>query len=164
MNANYDIHMSHGQGEPLMVFGVLAAVCCFGVLLLGLQVLICYLLYRDFKRIPARYRKQEPGLVWLLLIPVTLFQAVWNFFTFLPLAESLAAYFQDHGHADVGDAGRGLAKWFCIMAAVSQVPFVGCFTGPVALVLLIMVLLRFNELSGRIPPGESATPPAQPMV
>lgn len=52
---------------PLMIFLVI-----FGVMLavnLAIQVFCCWFLSDTLKKIPPSYRSQEPGMVWLLLIP-----------------------------------------------------------------------------------------------
>jgi len=51
----------------------------------------------------------------------------------------------------VGTCGRELGLGYAISVAVSAIPFVGCLTGIVALVLLILYLVKANELKNRIP-------------
>ena len=103
---------------------------------------------------PASFRKSEPGLVWLLLIPI--FNLVWNFFVFPWIADSYAAYFQSIGRTDVGDAGRGIGLAFAICAACAIVPCINLLAGPAALVLLIIFLVKIYGLKGQI--GRSGFP------
>ncbi len=116
---------------------------------LALNMIAIVIVYADYQRIPPRFRKLEPGLVWLLLIPC--FHVVWNFFVYPRLAESYKACFDSIGDMSVGDCGRGLALGYAICAAASAVPLLGCLTGPVALVLLVLFLVKANELKNRIP-------------
>ena len=116
---------------------------------IGLSILIAAFLYTDFQRIPPRFRKLDPGLVWLLLIPC--FNIVWNFFVFPKLSESFKAYFDSVGDTSVGNCGHDLALGYAICSAVSIIPFVGCVTGLVSLVLVILFLVKADELKNRIP-------------
>jgi len=140
--------MSAMFGLGLGLFG-----CFLFIVLIGIGIAVIYFLFVCLKRIPAEHRRQEPALVWLLLIP--LFNFVWSFFVFPKLAESYQSYFSSQGVTDVGDCGRQLSLILCIVACLNLlnfiIPFVGCLIGPVTLVLLILVLLKFNELKNRIP-------------
>ncbi len=115
----------------------------------AVNILLVFLLYTDFERIPRNFRKLEPGLVWLLLIPC--FNLVWNFFVIPKLSDSFKAYFDSIGDTSVGNCGRDLGFGYCIVTAASAIPFVGCLTGIVSLVLLILFLIKANELKNRIP-------------
>ena len=148
MFATYQCNPDAGllAGAVVGLFGVI--FCCGVVVILALHVLICYLLYNCFNAIPAAYRKQEPGMVWLLLIP--LFHLVWNFFVYPKLAESYQAYFAAQGRTDVGDCGRQIGLVYCILAACSLIPYAGVLTGLGALVLLVIFLVKAYELKNKI--------------
>ena len=115
----------------------------------AVNILVVFLLYTDFERIPRNFRKLDSGLVWLLLIPC--FNLVWNFFVIPRLADSFKAYFDSIGDTSVGNCGRDLGFGYAIVTAASVIPFVGCLTGIVSLVLLILFLVKANELKNRIP-------------
>jgi len=115
----------------------------------ALSIVAIILVYMDFERVPRGCRKLEPGLVWLLLIPC--FNLVWNFFVFPGLSDSFKAYFNSIGDNSVGNCGRDLGLGYAICSAISVIPFVGCLTGIVSLVLLILFLVKANELKNRIP-------------
>jgi len=123
------------------MYGLLAQV--------ALSIIPIVLLYADYQRIPPGFRKQEPGLVWLLLIPC--FNVVWNFFVFPGLSDSFKAYFDSVGDSSVGNCARDLGLGYAICCAASLVPLVGCLTGIVSLVLLILYLVKANDLKNRIP-------------
>jgi hypothetical protein len=125
-------------------------ILMFGLFIgIGLNILVAALLYTDYQRVPASFRKLEPGLVWLLLIPC--FHLVWNFFVFPKLSESFKAYFDSVGDSSVGDCGRDMGLGYAICSAVSIIPFVGCLTGLASLVLVILFLIKANDLKNRIP-------------
>jgi len=123
----------------------------YSILLLSsvLGIIAVVLLYADYQRIPRGFRRLEPALVFLLLIPC--FSLVWNFFVFPKLSDSFKAYFDSIGDTSVGNCGRDLAIGYAITSAVSVIPFLGCLTGIVAVVLLILFLVKANELKNRIP-------------
>lgn len=116
---------------------------------LGIQAAICFLLQSCFQRIPETYRKMQPGMTWLLMIPC--FNIVWNFFVYPRLAQSFKACFAAAGRTDVGDCGEMLGWIFsgCIVAAC--IPFVNCVAAPAALVILIIYLVKANGLKNQLP-------------
>jgi hypothetical protein len=116
---------------------------------LALSVVVILLVYTDFQRVPSAFRKLEPSLVWLLLIPC--FNLVWNFYVFPGLADSFKAYFNSVGDSSVGNCGRDLGLGYAVCSAASVVPVVGCLTGAATLALLILFLVKANELKNRIP-------------
>ncbi len=129
-----------------------------GAVLVGLAIMafVCWLLMGCFQRIPPAFRKMEPGLVWLLMIPC--FGTVWAFFVCLRLPESFQAYFAAQGKADGSDYGRGLGLAYAISSVCSMVPFLNYLAGPVALVLLIIFLVKMTGYKGQIPEGATAVP------
>lgn len=143
--------MSGGEEEAAALLGLIFGVVGLIVLVVFfvIYILICLLLSKCFERIPPEFRKQEPNMVWLLLIPC--FPLVWNFFVYPRLAESYQAYFASQGVTDVGDCGRGIAMGYCICAACSLIPYIGALPGMASLVLLIIFLVKANELKNRIP-------------
>lgn len=116
---------------------------------IAINCFICYLLQQCYKRIPPQFRKQQPGMVWLLVIPC--FSIIWNFFVFPPLSKSFKAYFDSINRTDVGDCQEGIGLAYSICVAVSIIPFLGCLTGIASLVLLIIFLINTNDLKNQIP-------------
>jgi hypothetical protein len=122
-----------------------------GFLALGLiiQVVVCWLLMNCFAAIPKEHRKMEPARVWLLLIP--LFNLVWNFFVYAQLADSYRSYFDSKPEQQVtGDCGKQLGMIFSGCAAASAIPCVSCITGPAAPVILVVLLVKANELRAKV--------------
>src|SRR5689334_14549782 len=76
-------------------------LCACGGFGLIVTVVVCALLYNAQSAIPPEHRRIEPGMVWLLLIP--LFGLIWNFFVFQRIPESYQSYFYSMGRTDVGD-------------------------------------------------------------
>ena len=134
-----------------LLMGIMGMLCCGGVVYLAIHAFICYLLFNDLKAIPAAHRKQEPNMVWLLMIPV--FNLVWNFFVYPKISDSFKSYFDSVGRTDVGDCGKQIGLIYCIVFALSVVPYLNFLTGPAALVLLILYLVKANELKNKITPA-----------
>ena len=131
--------------------GTFIAIAGVGLLVfLAVHVFICALLSTCYSRIPRQFRKQEPGLVWLLMIPC--FSLVWNFFVFPQLADSFKAYSASVGRTDVGDCGKGIGLAYAICAIFCIVPCFSYLAWPAALVLLIMYLVKVTDLKSQIPP------------
>jgi len=132
-------------GFGLLHFGLLGLIGVLVVITLAIHIVVCFLLQECFKRIPPGFRKQEPAMVWLLLIPC--FSIVWNFFVYLPLSRSYKAYFDSINRTDVGDCQYGIGLAYSILYAAFFVPFASL----AALVLLIIYLVKIHELKNHIP-------------
>lgn len=142
---------SGNDGAALLgFFGAIAGLFCgFFLFLFLIEVIITFLAYRLLSAIPPEYRKQDPGMVWLLLNPVL--SLVWNFFVWPRISQSHAACFQAQGRADVGDAGGPLALAFSICMAIAFVPYVGWYClSFAAIVVLIVYLVKMFGLKAQI--------------
>lgn len=131
---------------------MLTSVIGLGALFVFLVILVGILLFLQscYTRIPREHRLMEPGMVWLLLIP--LFNLVWMFFVYIRLAKSYQNAFAAMGRHDQGDCGEKLALMYCICSVASVIPFVGCIAGPASLILWIIVLVKFAGLKNELPP------------
>jgi hypothetical protein len=137
------------------IINLLTGVVGCSVFILSLAIAIAIILFLQgcYRAIPEAHRKMDPGLVWLLLIP--LFNLVWMFFVFIRLAKSFGeAYAAQNRQVDTGEK---MALAFCVCFVAGAIPFVGCIATPASLVLLVLVLLRFNQLK-----KELGQPPANP--
>jgi uncharacterized membrane protein len=114
-----------------------------------IDIVVCFFLYKIFNRVPVQYRVMEPGLVWLLIIPC--FNLVWNFFVFIRLSRSLKRYFNSVGNQAVGDCGEGLGLGYSICEVARLIPCVGILVWIAAVVLVILYLIKVNQLSEQIP-------------
>ena len=147
--------------------GLLAAVF-FAILIamivsIAINVIICLLIYLPFSAVPIEHRKMQPGLVFLLLIP--LFNVFWNFIVFLRIPESFESYFATQGRADLGDCGKKIGLWIAICGVFCFVPCVNYVAGPAYLVLFIVFLVKIWGLKGQMAlpgAGLGATPPPPP--
>ena len=146
MNSTWD--SSFSTAEPSLLPSLVMYGGMFGISLI-ISIVVCLLMNKNLERIPARHRQMEPSMVWLLLIPC--FNIVWNFFVFIKTAASFKSYFDEQGIQDVGDCGHGMGLGYSIAVCCGCIPCVGCLAGPVSLVLLVLALVKFNDLKNRIP-------------
>ena len=137
--------MSYGftGGSGVLIF--VAVLAGIGLIYVAIRIWICWILYSCFKRIPQTFREMEPGLVWLLLIP--LFNVVWIFFVYPRLSKSFKAYFLAAGDSSVDDCGESLGWVYAILVAVSIVFGLAWLA---ALVVLIIYLVKVSGLKNRV--------------
>ncbi|MDG2021034.1 MAG: hypothetical protein P8J59_03690 [Phycisphaerales bacterium] len=122
--------MNFAAGFLILIVGA----CGVALVFLGLGLWMIYLVYRAAASIPAEHRRMEPGLVWLLVIP--LFQIFWAFFVASQVPGGFVDAFEERG-LDRGDCGRfkGMAFAICSVAQM-VVSIVGSglqFAGAVAM-------------------------------
>ena len=91
-------------------------LCGFLVVFLVVAIIMLWLIYNAAQAADPKHQRMNPGLVWLLLIP--LFNLFWMFKVYPAVSDSLAATARDRGQ-DVGDAGRGIGLAYCIVALIS---------------------------------------------
>ena len=124
------------------------------LLLLSLAVMlvpaICYILtlYRALGRCAPENRTMDPGLAWLLLVPVV--GLVWHFMVVLNISRSLKQEFSARGIACEPEPGKSVGLTLCILSVCSIIPFVGPLAGLGALVCWIVYWARISSLSQRI--------------
>jgi hypothetical protein len=132
----------------------------------AISVVVCFLLYNVQNAVPPQHRKIQPGMIWLMLIP--LFNLVWNFFVFMRIPESYQSVFAERGRGDLGATEKQLGLWYSICAACTLIPCLGLFAALGALVLLILFLVKIYGLKAQLQSGGSGgfpvSPPGAPQV
>jgi hypothetical protein len=112
-----------------------------GFWVIWLVVLILYLitLFNVLNAVSPANRKLEPGLVFLLLIP--LFNLVWNFIVVIKLRDSLQAEYAARDLQGDGFAyGVGLAM--CILTLCGIIPILGALAAIAAFVCWIIYWVK----------------------
>jgi hypothetical protein len=135
--------------------GVFLVLGCVFIIALGIAIYLLYLVYTCHARLPSKYRRMEPGMVFLILIP--LFNLYWQFPVYVGLSEAYKNYFRSRGRDDVGDCGYGLAMVLCILqvvlfvtvplAAVQNV-FVQYVRGALGLSVFVMMIVYLVKMVG----------------
>ena len=133
------------------MFGPAAIMTFLVVLVIALIPYIFYLitLQNCLKKIQPHNRKMEPGLVWLMLIP--LFNLVWNFIMVGHIADSLRDEFRERGITSQEQRpayGIGLANSIC--SACGIVPILNYLAGLGNLVLWIIYWVQINKYSQQL--------------
>jgi hypothetical protein len=143
-------HSDIGSTALAMLAGV-GVLLILAAVVVGLAVaaFICWLMVKNYERVPAKYRTMEPSNVWFNMIPCV--GIVFNFFVFPGLAKSYKAYFDSKGDTSVADCGEQLGLWYSICTVCCLIPYLNALAGMAALVLLILFLIKANELKNKIP-------------
>ena len=161
----------HGGQPPwLRLFSTLSTfyLAFYWITLIGvaaINILVCWILQRCLASIPKELRQQEPALAWLLLIPI--FNVIWMFFIFLPLARGYQAYFQSRGRTDKGDCGYHFNRRMCIYTLLAPIiPIIGWFIfSIVSFVMFIVAMIKAWHFKGLIEADRAGAgePPVVPV-
>jgi hypothetical protein len=106
-------------------------------------------LHKALSRCAPENRAMEPGLVWLIYIPV--FNLIWNFIVVNRISTSLRSEFQRRGVTGV-DTGRELGLAMSILACLGIIPIVGVLAALAGIVCWILYWAKIAGLSGRLLP------------
>jgi hypothetical protein len=127
-----------------MVAGFLFLV----VLLGGLALAIAYILTLSnaVKKCSPSARTMQPGMMWLLLIP--LFNLIWNFLAVNAISDSLGNEFRLRGMQGIEpEPGKSIGMPMAICGACSLIPILGILASLAYLVLWIMYWVKVSSLS-----------------
>jgi hypothetical protein len=151
--------MAQQDNSEFWAFGIgLAGMMT--ILLIALAITLLPLIFynltlqKAFKRCAPESRAMEPGLVWLLLIPM--FNAVWHFFVVLNMAKSLGAEFQRRGIAAEPAPGKNLGLAMCILGCCCLIPLVNFLACLPYLICWIVYWVKIAGFSGRLAPAPGA--------
>jgi hypothetical protein len=120
----------------------------------GIMFLVVFVIYIFFlislssalSKCSRASRTMEPGLVWLMLIP--LFNLVWQFFVVIALAKSLGNEFRARGVSNIEpEPGKSIGIALCVCAACGVVPLANLLAFPVQLILLVVYWTRIAGFS-----------------
>jgi hypothetical protein len=129
---------------------------------LAIAALICYLISDALAKVPAQYHQNiTPGQVWLLMIPF--FNFYWNFVVYQRVPDTFKAYFEATGRPQPGDYGKQMGLIYSILICCCIIPCVNTFCGIAALVLMIILLVKFTGYKSMIiAGGGGGFPPIMP--
>jgi hypothetical protein len=133
--------------ELLSVSGDIAFYAVVSLLAaLVLSPVFFYLLtmQRTLLEVQPSNRKMEPGLVWLLLIPI--FGFIWYFFVVAKMADSLAAEYASRNLTPAEDRpGYGLGMCMCLTMIGSFIPFIGLISAIASFIMWIIYWVRISS-------------------
>ncbi len=147
------------SGESLEQLGagvglIMTMVIALGIALIP-QIIINLLLTSILKGIPEQYRQTSPLMIWLLLVPCV--NVILGFFVYPKIPDSFRAYFAAQGDHSHGDCGQTLGWAIPVLFLASVIPYLGCVTAVIGLVLLIIYLIKQFELKKIVEGGSSAS-------
>lgn len=129
---------------------IMVAILVFIGIVISLAITIFFILtlQKALNRCSPENRAMQPGMTWLLLIP--LFNIVWIFFVVINIAKSLGAEFTKRGIASDPEPGKTLGLAYAILAICSAIPVVGFLAGIGCLVCFIMYWVKINGYSKQL--------------
>jgi hypothetical protein len=145
------------------LLGIMATVTLilFAVLLVPF---IFYLLtlQKALRRCSPETRAMQPGMVWLMLIPV--FGLFWHFMLVLNLAKSLGAEFQKRGIAEEPAPGQTIGLATCVLNCCMIVPLLGFLCSLGTIVCWIVYWVKIAGFSAKLGAAAPAAIASQPPV
>jgi hypothetical protein len=138
--------------------------------MLAVSVLVLYIIYiislsRALSKCSVASRTMQPGMVWLLLVP--LFSLVWQFFVVIGLADSLGKEFRARGIPNVEpEPGKSIGIAMCVCGVCVIIPILGVIAAIAHIILWIIYWVKITEFSRRLDqiPATSATPNSMPGI
>jgi hypothetical protein len=141
-----------GGGPPAeMMAAQLVVLAGVMTVAFAVQIVICVIVSRMYRRLPPAFRLMEPAMTWLLLIPC--FNLFWNFIVFPRLSQSYCQALQAAEVTEYGKCHEDLAMAYCILCLVSLIPCccVNYIAMLAALIVLILYLVQMSDLSRLLP-------------
>jgi hypothetical protein len=139
------------QLSPSALLGVLLILIVLIVALVVVEILYILALRRALGKCSPTSRTMDPGMVWLLIVPVV--GQVWNFFVVLNIAKSLGNEFRLRGIPTPDpEPGKmiGLAMSVCGVVALipKLLPSVAAIALPAALAHLFLWIYYWTKING----------------
>lgn len=134
-----------------------------GIMVVGLipGILYTLTLQRALSRCAPESRAMQPGLVWLLYIPV--FNLFWCFVVVNRISTSLQNEFRRRGMM-VEDTGRELGLAMSILGCLCWIPIAGILAVLAGIVCWAMYWSKIAGLSGKLAAPAPAAQPTSPIA
>jgi hypothetical protein len=126
---------------------LIGSLVLFAVMLIP-AIFYLLTLQKTFNRCSPENRAMNPGLVWLMFIP--LFNMIWHFMIVLNMSKSLAAEFQKRGLNEEPNPGKNLGLAMCILACTGIIPVLGMLGSVGALVCWILYWVKIAGYSKKL--------------
>jgi hypothetical protein len=131
--------MMHDNHPVLAGLGILSIVLILLAIFFIPTIFYLLTLQKALNRCSPASRAMNPGMVWLMLIP--LFNLVWQFFVVLNMAKSLGAEFQARGIPEEPDPGQTIGLIMCVSALLC---------GPIYLIFWIIYWVKIAGFSAKL--------------
>ena len=126
---------------------LIGAVIIFAIFLIP-AIFFILTLQKALNRCAPENRAMQPGMTWLLLIP--LFNLVWQFIVVINMAKSLGAEFQKRGMAEEPEPGKALGLVMCILVCCGIIPYLGVLCDIGALICWIIYWVKIAGYSNKL--------------
>jgi len=144
--------------EFAAIAAALGATCCMVIGILAIfAAIIFFFLYKPLSKVPQVHREMEPGMVFLLFIP--LFGIFWLFMVAQRVPASFKSYFDSIGDESHEDCGKNMGMGWAICSAVSLIPYIGFLASLVGIVFMIIFLVKINGMAKQIDADTNALQP-----
>lgn len=128
--------------------GILAFICIILTVVFVINVIVCFLMYKPLSKLPESFRPFNPGLVFLMLVPIANF--VMPFLISISFTDGFKNYFGSIGDQSNGDCGKTIGLVWAIAAVCSMIPIVNYLAGPVALVCMIIFIVKLWSMGNKV--------------
>jgi hypothetical protein len=134
------------MGDLLQPWHLMVLFFVFSVFFLIPAIFYLLTLQNALNKCAPTSRAMEPGMVWLLLIP--LFNLVWSFIVVMNIAKSLANEYARRGLPCPEPApGQSIGLAMSICACCCIIPILGMLAGLANLVLWVVYWAKIAEYS-----------------
>jgi H+/Cl- antiporter ClcA len=144
------------MGDLLQPWHLIVVLFVLGVLLIP-AIFYLLTLQNALSKCAPTSRTMEPGMVWLLLIP--LLNLIWNFIVVTSMARSLANEYARRGipsSEPLPGQSIGIAMSVCNCCCI--IPVLGAFAGLAGLVLWIVYWIKIAEFSRTLDISQPVAP------
>ena len=131
-----------------IVAGFLAFVCIALAVFFVINVIVCFLIYKPLSKLPKNLHPFNPGLVFLMLVPIANF--VMPFMISTSFIDGFKNYFASVGDQSNGDCGKTIGLTWAIASVCSLIPYLNFISGPVALVCMIIFIVKLRSMANKI--------------
>lgn len=125
---------------------LLFSLILVGVVFLPL-VFYCLTMQKALRLAGPNHREMEPGMVWLLFIP--LFGLVWHFFVVRNVSNAVMRWAAQNGQ-EVGDGGWSLGLTACILFCCGIIPLLGVLASLAGLIIWIIWWVKVADFNARM--------------
>jgi hypothetical protein len=131
-----------------VVAGFLAFLCVILTVVFVINVIVCFLLYKPLSKLPESFRPFNPGLVFLMLIPIANF--VMPFMISISFTDGFKNYFESIGDQSNGDCGKTIGLVWAIAGVCSIIPIVNYLAPLVALICMIIFVVKLWSMGNKV--------------
>jgi hypothetical protein len=134
------------MGDLIQPWHIIVLSFVFCAILLVPAIFFLLTLQNTLSKCAPGYRTMEPGMVWLLLVP--LFSLIWSFLVVIAVARSLANEYARRGIVSPEPLpGQPIGIAMCVCVCCTIIPLLGILAGLASLVLWIVYWVKIAEFS-----------------